>query len=179
MQESSFDIIVGRHHSGRTRQALSMAAAKAQRDKRTMVVIGPHLNIEEGGFIFNAAKEIADLFEVRCELEDYNRCRSCAANPNKYVFCVLADEISVEAQQQKNLRDLLDTLALYKQEVVVSTPSLLGLRNDLRLSSEARAIINCTPEGSRIHLTTVNNNATSWKDKLKIDLVGYRMPFNI
>lgn len=179
MQVSTFDVIVGRHHSGRTHQALSMAAHRAQTLKRKLLVYAAHKDIDENGYITKIAKEIADLFEIKYVTSDFHHGGYSDDRYEGYVFCVLADEISVDAAQQEAVRRLLKTLAVYKQEVVVSTPSLLGHRDDLRLCSEARAIINSTPVGSKIHLTTLRYEDGDKQPRLHIELIGYRMPFNI
>lgn len=179
MKESKFDIIVGRHHSGRTRQALSMAFHTAQRLKRIVVVYGANNDIGENGYITKLAKEMGDLFEVQFVLNDFHQGNSADNRNESFVFCVLGDEISVSAPQQEAVRQLIHTLDIYKQYAVISTPSLVGMRDDLRLSSEARAIINASPVGSRIHLTTLKYEEGNNQPRLHIELIGHRMPFNI
>ncbi len=179
MKESKFDIIVGRHHSGRTRQALSMAFHTAQRLKREVVVYGDNNDIAENGYITKHAKEIRDLFGVDFVAYDFHGAMLANNQREEYVYCVLGDEISMSAPQQEAVRQLVHTLDIYKQHTVITTPSLVGMRDDLRLSIKARAIINASPVGARIHLTTLQYEEGNNQPRLHIELIGYRMPFNI
>ena len=176
MQVSTFDIIVGRHHSGRTRQALSMAAHKAQIEKKSIVVFGP-----SDKYIHDMAKEIADVFEVEYLVENYLKMMVMpyGTNNKEYVACVLADEIPTSTQSQEHVRQLIRSLSNYELHTSISMPSLVGMRDDLRLSTEARALINCTPIGSRIHLATLEHDEKTSCPKMKLELVGHRLPFNI
>lgn len=176
MQTSKFDIIVGRHHSGRTRQALTMAAHKAQIEKKSFVVFGPSEK-----YVHDMARETAELFQVEYLVENYLKMMVMpyGTNNEEYVACVLADEIPLSAQSQEHVRQLIRSLSNYELDTSISMPSLVGMRDDLRLSTEARALINCTPIGSRIHLATVEHDEKTSRPKMKLELVGHRLPFNI